>query len=98
MRPLTNTPRTRAVALQPARLPTDDEKPRHHKRALKPRRKKYGIEQWSDWFQSWRHCRRWYTTEAARDKALADLIKHTRNLLREFVQCPDTGRWIADVK
>ena len=40
--------------------PLDDDRPRHFKRRPKHRRQRYGIEQWSDWFQKWyhRHLRR----------------------------------------
>jgi hypothetical protein len=88
VKPLTNTPHTRVPDFQAERLQADDEVPRHHKRALKPRRKKYGIEHRNAWLKTWGTCRRWYATEAARDKALADLIKHTRNLLRDIGPVP----------
>jgi hypothetical protein len=59
-----------------------DDRPRHVKRAVKPRRKKYGIEQWSRWFKKWCH-RQWYATAKARDQALEDLKRHTCNVLKD---------------
>ena len=59
----------------------DDGPSRHRKRALKPRHKKYGIEQWSRWFKKWCH-RQWYVTAKARDQAMEDLKKHTCNVLK----------------
>jgi hypothetical protein len=64
-----------------------DERPRHFKRAVKPRHKKYGIEQWSTWFKKWCH-RQWYVTEKARDQALEDLKRHTCNILKEHGKEP----------
>lgn len=54
-----------------------DEVPKHHKRG--GQRKRFGIEQWSDWFNRWDFFTRWYLTEAARDKALEALHKTCRN-------------------
>ena len=55
----------------------DDSETRYRKKA--PRHKKYGIQQWSNWFKKWTFST-WYVTEKARDQALADLKRHTRNL------------------
>ncbi len=67
--------------------PLGDDRPRHVKRACKPRHKKYGIEQWSEWFKRWTH-RQWYVTEKARDQALEDLKRHTCNVLKEHGKEP----------
>jgi len=67
--------------------PLDYDRPRHFKRRPKHRRQRYGIEQWSDWFQKWYH-HQWYATEKARDQALEDLERHTCNLLKEYGRKP----------
>jgi hypothetical protein len=59
----------------------DAECPRHFKRAVKSRYKKWGIEQLSHWFKKW-FIRQWYKTEEARDQALEDLQKRTHNILK----------------
>jgi len=59
-----------------------DDTPRHVKKATPPRRKRWGIERWSTWFQEW-WCAGWYTSERARDQALEDLQRHVRTVLRD---------------
>ena len=58
-----------------------DDRPRHHKRSGPARSKKFGIEQWSNWFKKWWH-RQWYVTEKARDQAFENLAKKT-TILKE---------------
>lgn len=53
-----------------------DEIPKYHKRGGK--RKRFGIEEWSDWFKKWYRVG-WYLTEATRDQALETLRKTARN-------------------
>ncbi len=59
-----------------------NDQPRYFKRAVKPRQKKYGIEYFSQWFQRWEHWK-WYATGHQRDQALADLERHTSNILKD---------------
>jgi hypothetical protein len=59
----------------------DPEVPKHQKKALPARQKKYGIEQWSRWFGRW--CLpTWYRTEKARDQAFENQITKT-TILRQ---------------
>jgi len=53
-----------------------DEIPKHRKQG--GQRKRFGIEQWSNWLNCWGLVR-WYLTEATRDKALETLNKTCRN-------------------
>ena len=50
-----------------------DEIPKHHKQG--GQRKRFGIEQWSNWLNCW-GLARWYLTEVTRDKALETLHKN----------------------
>jgi hypothetical protein len=49
---------------------TDQDVPRHVRRATSPRRKRWGIEQYSPYVERW-----WYETEADRDTAFR-LLSH----------------------
>lgn len=53
-----------------------DEVPKHRKRG--GQRKRFGIEEWSNWFEKW-YLVGWYLTEARRDQALEALQKTARN-------------------
>ena len=53
------------------------EVPRHQKRA--PKKKRYGIEYFSRWFNIW-HNRTWYVTAKARDQAFESLADKTSSL------------------
>jgi hypothetical protein len=51
-------------------------------RYVKPatkKRKRFGIEEYSSWFEKW-YCHRWYETELSRDQALVALVKQTASL------------------
>jgi hypothetical protein len=52
----------------------DPEEFRYKKKA--PKKKPFGIESWSEWFQKWHSCG-WYPTEKQRDQAFEDLWKKT---------------------
>ncbi len=67
--------------------PDQDDRPRHHKKAIKPSRKRFGIEQWSEWFKRWYH-RQWYATAKSRDQAIEDLKRHTCNILKKYGHNP----------
>jgi hypothetical protein len=54
--------------------------PRHRKKAIKPSKKRFGIEY--RWTKTWRLLR-WYPTERKRDQALEDLIRHTCSVLKK---------------
>lgn len=57
----------------------DPELSLHRKKALPPRRKKFGVEQWSRWLGKW--CfPTWYVTEKARDQAYENLMTKTSPL------------------
>jgi hypothetical protein len=65
----------------------DPNSPRHVKRRPKPRQRRFGVEQWNNWSKKWCY-RQWYATEKARDQALEDLKRHTRNILKEHGREP----------
>lgn len=53
-----------------------DDIPRHQKRAIKPSKKRFGIEYHYRQMKEW--CvLHWYPTEKQRDQALTDMIRHT---------------------
>ena len=52
----------------------DPEIPRHKKKAMPSRKKKWGIEYWSNWFQQW-FPNGWYGSERQRDQAYESLVK-----------------------
>ena len=92
----------------PAPIPEDfDTAPRHRKRRPKPRQKKYGIQQWSEWHKEW-GLTNWYATEKARDQALDDLKRHTCAILKQHGHdpqyrkvnrcCPDLTKFAATSK
>ena len=65
----------------------DPEVHRHCKRAVPARKKRYGIQQWSNWSKQWCFAQ-WFVTEKARDQSYENLMKKTATLKLHGIGTP----------
>jgi hypothetical protein len=63
----------------------DEPDNRHYKKT--PRRKKFGIQEWSRYFERWGFSR-WYATEKARDQGWEILVKANERLKAHGMESP----------
>jgi len=65
---------------------------KYQKKGRCPGQKRWGIEEWSDWFQKWMR-RRWYASPKARDDALDNLRRGTKRRNFDGSLCRTTARY-----
>lgn len=59
--------------------------PKHYKKAISPRRKRFGIEYHYTRMEGWAAAG-WYATEQKRDQAFEDMLRHKCHYLK--------GKWL----